>query len=265
MNPVFIDAIGLVAPGLSSWEEGREVLSEKAAFLPEPLARYKPKLLPQNERRRATNLIRLAFQAGENAVNEKDIDVKRLASVFASSGGDYDIIDKICRVLSEPERAVSPTQFHNSVHNSAAGYWSIGTGSHKSSISLSSLDCSFSAGLIESMTFVSVEDVPTLLVSYDIQPPSPLLEKWPINAPFAVALVLSPQKTSQSMAKLTLKLKTGEYQESVASCDDLEQVRMGNPAARSIPLLELLAKQESGSLCFATSGSQYLIVDVHCD
>src|SRR5690606_40428753 len=83
----------------------------------------------------------------EDLLRDNPVSIRRCAAVFASSGGDYPIIDQICKALCEPERLVSPTQFHNSVHNSAAGYWSIATGSRAPSTSISAFDDTFAAGL----------------------------------------------------------------------------------------------------------------------
>ena len=262
MKPIFVDAIGLVSPGLPSWQEGRKVLQGEAAFIPESLPRYNPLLLPPNERRRATDLVRLAFQTCEDALNKNEVATNQLASLFATSAGDYQIVDQICRALTSSDRAVSPTQFHNSVHNSAAGYWSIATSSKAPSTSLSCFDFTFSAGLIEAVTFAIVEERAILLVVYDARPPSPLLEKRPIAISFGIALLLSPQQTTCSVAMLSLNLKMGQYKESLALNGDLEAIRLYNPAARSIPLLELLALKKSDMLVLQTASSQFLTLDV---
>jgi hypothetical protein len=55
------------------------------------------------------------------------------------------------------EKMVSPTLFHNSVHNTPAGYFSIATGIQTASVSLSAGDNTFSAGLIEALTQVLIE------------------------------------------------------------------------------------------------------------
>ena len=55
-----------------------------------------------------------------------------LRPVFASGNGDGITVGAILEMLTKPDGFVSPTQFHNSVHNAAAGYWSIGTGSRPS-------------------------------------------------------------------------------------------------------------------------------------
>ncbi len=48
-----------------------------------------------------------------------------MPAVFACSGGDTDVINRLCSALMLPGCPVSPQQFVNSVHNAPAGYWSI--------------------------------------------------------------------------------------------------------------------------------------------
>src|SRR3546814_16767116 len=55
-------------------------------------------------------------------------DPASLPSVFASTHGDLPIMDYMCATLASEPRTISPTKFHNSVHNAAAGYWTIGSG-----------------------------------------------------------------------------------------------------------------------------------------
>ncbi|MFV2055921.1 MAG: beta-ketoacyl synthase chain length factor [Thiohalomonadales bacterium] len=262
MIKVYIDAVGMVAPGLESWAKGRQVLAGEQPYLAQPLERYKPRLLPPNERRRATEVVRLAFRACEDAIDNCTLDASTLAGIFASSSGDYIILDQICRALRQPEIAVSPTQFHNSVHNAAAGYWSIATGSHAPSTSLAGFDGSFSAGLLEAATQVSVEKIPALLAVYDYPPPPPLFAKRPIQDPFAVCLVLTAEPIETSLACLTLYPDTEQHDESQMQQHALDRMRLGNPAARSLPLLEALARRNNCKLCFTSPGGELLIVDI---
>src|SRR3546814_10360262 len=76
-------------------------------------------------------------------------DAGDLATVFAGSDADMAILQRISAALATPERIVSPTDFHNSVHNAAAGYWGIGTGSRAPSTTLAGYDASFALGLLE--------------------------------------------------------------------------------------------------------------------
>ena len=74
-----------------------------------------------------------------------------------------DITHQICEALARPEREVSPTSFHNSVHNAPAGYWSIATGSRLASTSICAYDVSFAAGLLEAAAYATVEHQPVML------------------------------------------------------------------------------------------------------
>jgi hypothetical protein len=262
MLECYLNAIGLAAPGLPNWQASTPVLQGQTAYEPAPLEKYKPELLPANERRRATELVRMAFRVCEELMATSAIPMADCASVFASSGGDYPIIDQICRSLCESERLVSPTQFHNSVHNSAAGYWSIATGSRQPSTSLSAYDDSFAVGLLEAMCLCQQEQLPTLLAVYDIQPPYPLGGKRLIPVEFGVALLLTPTASEQSIAHLQLQ-PTDTTVPGTPAQPALEALRCANPAARSLPLLELVAQGKSGSLVFACTNQSSLQLAVH--
>ena len=84
-------------------------------------------------------------------------------SVFASSGGDYPIIDAICMGLS-PRQRYFPTQFHNSVHNAVAGYWSIATGAQSASSSISAFQDTFAAGIFEAAVLAASSSAPVFYV-----------------------------------------------------------------------------------------------------
>ncbi len=112
--------------------------------------------------------------------------------MFASSGGDGETIHEILATLAGPARELSPTRFHNSVHNVAAGYWSIATGAKTPATSLCAHDGSFAAGLLEAGAQALATNGTVTLIAYDLPYPEPLASVRRIAAPFAVALLLSP-------------------------------------------------------------------------
>jgi len=120
-----------------------------------------PQLLPANERRRTTSFIKLALQVADEA----KLADKQLPAVFASSNGDFHISDNICNTLSGDPKYISPTQFHNSVHNAAAGYWAIAAKSQAASTSISTGNSTFSSGLLESLTQVLFQQEDVLYVA----------------------------------------------------------------------------------------------------
>lgn len=254
MNPVFIEAVGLCAPGLASWEQARTTLRGDAPYLATDPGAYQPQLLPPNERRRATAAVRLAFRVAEDAMAHSSFKPSQLATVFASSEGDTGILHRLCTALAEERRAVSPTDFHNSVHNAAAGYWSIAAAAKLPSVSLSAHDNSFCAGLLEATTLALGDDMPVLLAAYDICPPDLLRIKRPLRESVGVALVLSPQLTDSCLARLQVAT-TGEIETPMQDAA-LESLRLANPAARALSLLQLLAQKAAGVVCLAGTGGQ---------
>jgi hypothetical protein len=143
----------------------------------------------------------------------------------------------MCEVLTTEQREVSPTKFMNSVHNAAAGYWSIATQSREPSTSLCCYDASFAAGLLEASVQIAVDRRPTALIACDAPYPEPLHATRPIQGEFGVALLLGPEK---GLAALDVELAQGA--ETRLDDEELEKLRLGNPAARSLTLLAALAR-----------------------
>jgi len=252
MKPVYVEAVGLAAPGLPGWTASLPVLAGAAAWAPQELPPYAPERLPPNERRRATATVRLAFRTAEDALAGAAHAPADLATVFASSDGDLDVVHRINTALVQPARLVSPTDFHNSVHNAAAGYWSIAVGAKLPSTSLAAHDASFAAGLTEAAALVQGDELNTLLVVYDIRAPAPLAALRPITEVFGVALVLTPEASLRSLAALELAPQAGV--ETTLDDAGLEGLRRANPAARALPLLRLLAARQSGAVLLPTAG-----------
>jgi hypothetical protein len=186
----------------------------------------------------------MAFRVAEDARSQSAMDFSTLPSVFASADADMGIINRICTALSGTDQLVSPTDFHNSVHNAPSGYWSIATGSRGATTSIAGYDGSFAGGLLEAATWVATGEPAVLLVSYDLPPPPPLHAKRPIQSSAGVALVLCAQPSAATVALLDLSLDDGG--ESNLSVAELETLRLGNPALRALPLLRLLARGEGG-------------------
>jgi hypothetical protein len=249
MSAVYVEAVGIAAPGLGNWTSAAAILRGEAPYAFAPLTVQPSALLSANERRRAAAIVRLAFQAAEDAVAATSLSPRNLATVFASSDADLHIIDRISTALTTEQRFVSPIDFHNSVHNAAAGYWSIAVGACTPSTTVSGYDDSFAIGLSEALGLVAVDGADVLLVAFDLPPPSPLYAKRPIEHPASVALVLTPERTARSLAKM--RSEASSERATTMSDETLETLRCSTPAARALPLLERLARRESGRVVLA--------------
>jgi hypothetical protein len=246
MNPLisyhisYVEAISFVAPGLPDWQHTQTVLRGENSYVSSELAAYQPTLLPANERRRASPTVRMAFRIAEELTQHSSITADQLACVFSSADGDLTIAQRICSALADTARLVSPTDFHNSVHNAAAGYWSIAANAKGPSTAIAAFDHSFATGLLEAHGMVQVEKQPVLLVVYDVPAPLPLHARRPVAIPAGVGLLLTTMPTANTITGISMQIA----EDSITHCDDasLEALRLSNPAARALPLLQALAR-----------------------
>jgi hypothetical protein len=251
-----VDAIAVLGPGLASWSATESILAGLAPYVPATTVLPGATALPAAERRRAGRIVRLAIATGLEAANRAGLDPRTLVTVFASSGGDGDNCHELCQALASTDRQISPTRFHNSVHNAPAGYWSIATGAMVSSTSICAYDRSFSAGLLEAMAQVATIEQPVLLLAHDVDYPFPLREVRRIPDAFGLALVLVPARTARSIVRLTTQFC--DAMQETREPAELENLRAAIPAARSLPLLRLIARREHRTIEFEPLGSTSL-------
>jgi len=237
---VHVEGIGLLAPGLVGWRAARSVLRGAARYVPGEMPRPGAELLPPAERRRCGDIARLALHVGAEALEASGARAADLPTVFASSSGNGEVLHQTCETLAGPVRDVSPTRFHNSVHNAPAGYWSIATGSREASTSLCAHQGTFAAGLLEAALQAVAERRPVLLVAYDAPSPEPLAAAVPIVAACGVALALGHEASKVAAARLDLEFAGGGELTPLAD-PGLERLRAGNAAAAALPLLAALA------------------------
>lgn len=286
-----IEGIGLLGTGLESWASAAAILQGRSSYVRQPIVVPVPEGLPPAERRRIGLVVKLALGVGLQATSKAGVEPDTLPAVFASSGGDGQNCHEICQALANDERLISPTRFHNSVHNAAAGYWSIATRSRAASNALCAFDWSFAAGLLEAVTQVVVDQTRVLLVAYDAPYPQPLFAKRPIPEPFAVAFVLAPlsaraagtaaaQEAVGVGVAADIELAVGTEAVAVAdtlgtitlqladapadrmSNTDLEDLRASIPAARALPLLQQLAERKAGVINVEYLDGRCLAVEV---
>src|SRR5690606_10583140 len=156
-----IEGIGLWAPGVPSWEAFVGLQRGEAAPEGAP-ARPAPALLPAT-----------------------------LPSVFASTCGELAITDNMCATLASAPTEISPTRFHNSVHNAAAGYWTIGTGATEPATAISAGEATFAMGLVEALAQLEAGAPAVLLVAYDGAAVGPLHDVLGSEGLLGMALALA--------------------------------------------------------------------------
>lgn len=201
---IHVEGIGLWSPALGDFA----ALKAQQQGMPSdaPAARPPAATLPANERRRAPDSVLLAVEVAGQAVAMSGRAASELPCVFSSAYGDQLISDYMCATLASAPAELSPTRFHNSVHNAPAGYWTIATGCQASSSAISAGRATVGAGLLEAATLCAAEQRAVLLVCSDIAGHGPVGEMSATRSSFGFALVLSPTPTAGTLASLAIEL-----------------------------------------------------------
>jgi hypothetical protein len=238
---IYIEAIGLCGPGLDGWRASQAVLRGDSQYALASTKVPVSESLPAAERRRVSVGVKLALACSADALEDSTYRASELLSVFSSSGGDGDNCHVICEALASNDRLLSPTRFTNSVHNAPSGYWGIALQARKASTSLCAFDGSFSAGFLEACTQAVTSNESVILIAYDTPYPEPLRSVRPILHSMGVTLLISPNFTPQSIAKVQVSL--GRSPTSEMQNAELEALRLNVPAARSLPFLTAIANK----------------------
>ena len=227
---------------------------------PSPNAHF-AELIPARERRRAPLHVKIAVEVAGQAVSAAGVDAANVPSVFASGMADVKTTDTICRALAQQSKIVSPTNFHNSVHNAASGYWSIAATCREKSSAVSGFKHSAGTALLEAAVLCVTEMVPVLLVCSDIATEPPLDAICPVGGAFAAALVLrSPIRCGRP--DLRLDVRSGCEHDAVDRGDALALGVAGNPSAAILPLLKRLAGNGPGQVNLNLGQNSSLVVEV---
>ncbi|HEY0334652.1 MAG TPA: beta-ketoacyl synthase chain length factor [Stenotrophomonas sp.] len=185
-----IEGVGFWTHGLPDWAHAQQFAQGTAGLVQTP-PRPAPRLLAANERRRVPDSVAVALEVALAACEAAGRDPATLPSVFASTHGDLAITDYMCRTLASEPQSMSPTRFHNSVHNAAAGYWTIGAGALAPATAISAYRASFAQGLIEALGQLADGAEAVLLVAYDAGGTGALGEMAQSEGLLGGALVLS--------------------------------------------------------------------------
>lgn len=251
-----LEGIGFWATGLPSWQAACDYVA--SGTLPDAApSRPSPQLLAPNERRRAPESVAVALDVALAACAAAGRDPQMLPSVFASVHGDLAITDYMCATLANEPLAISPTKFHNSVHNAAAGYWTIGNGCVQPTTAISSFDASFAQGLIEALVQLRAGAQVVLLAAYDASSTGPLAAVSPSTGLLGGALVLSdtPRAGAPQLRFTLVDADAPPPQGALA------RMAGGNAMAPMLPLFQALASGDD-LVCLHAGPGRALRVEI---
>ena len=197
-----LHAASVLAPGMTSLAQLRSICRNNqppvsADALPLP----SPDMLPANERRRASQVVRLTQACIQQVLEDCPFPVESLRSVFATDEGTGEVCQQVLQAVTTT-RQVSPLVFSNSVQNAPSGYFSISWRNRQSSTVVSLGLESFASGLLCAVTEAIACAQPVLLVAYDPPIAAPMDELLSIREATATAWIISSGAKSDSTPRL---------------------------------------------------------------
>lgn len=256
-----IAGIGAWTRGAPDWTSLRALLCGESGLREDAPARPSASALPAGERRRAPESVLLAAEVAGQACAMAGCDAAGLPCVFASTHGELPITDYMCATLANAPHELSPTKFHNSVHNAPAGYWTIAAQCTAGSSAVSGYHASFGAGLLEAVTLAVADNTPVLFAAYDVAASGPLVAMARTTAAFGAALVLLPGEHA-SAARLSLALRAGDAAVTPAPACVAELARDNPLTAHALAFLNALASEASSLLTLPAASGLLLDMEV---
>ncbi|WP_295983629.1 beta-ketoacyl synthase chain length factor [uncultured Variovorax sp.] len=243
---LYIEGPAFWTPTLPGWEAARAAFRGEGALADPPVKRPSPQVLAPAERRRAPDTVALALEVAAASLAASGRNAADVPCVFTSAHGDLSINDYMCSTLASDPKMLSPTKFHNSVHNAAVGYWTIGTGCMAASNAVSAFEHSFASGLLEAAAQCAADEEPVLLVGYDTPTVGALISVNDSRGLLAVAMVLAPAPSERTVAMLQWSLDGSAAQATPPQSDAAKSLAGINPMADALALFESLARLDAG-------------------
>ena len=257
---VHIAGIGVWARGAPDWPSLRALLRGETGWREASPARPAASALPPGERRRAPDGVLLAAEIAGQACAMAQCDPANLPCVFASTQGELPITDYMCATLASAPRELSPTKFHNSVHNAPAGYWTIAAQCTAGSSAVAGYHASFGAGLLEAVALALAEDTPVLFAAYDVATTGPLSEMARTRRSFGAALVLMP--ATGALPRLSMALRTDDAPATPAPVSVAELAQDNPLTAHALTLFAALAESACSRLTLPAASGLMLDMEI---
>lgn len=236
-TPAYADFDAWVAAGLPNDLH----VSDSAAPAPPAL------LLHPRLRRRTSTLTRAAVTALEAALAGSGVAIDQVRFVLVSSFGEIETTVELLAQLGEPGGPISPTKFHNSVHNTATGYLSIASGNNRESTALAGGPHNLEIGLLEALAGLAETGDDVVLLFAEELLPRPF-ERSDADPTFAVALHLKSSSTGEGEGDGDLELRVTNWTRGPHSLAALAAPSLPTMVAPIVELLRAVAGLRAGDL-----------------
>jgi hypothetical protein len=234
MNPVFLRGVGLWSTGFAdpdAWCRGEPdpgLKTAGAAMLEGPL------------RRRASALTRISVEVFDQATRAAGVDPSTIPTIWATAHGEHGTAIKLLKMMVRGEGKVSPTHFHNSVHNTPSAYASIAVGNGSASTTLTGGPELVSSAILEAFCHLDA-GTPEVVVVLGDEPLHAPFDRGDMQEPLAISFVFAsdPERASFKLSNLR--------RERLPSIKPHERLG-GLYVSAGLPLLEHVVSRRPGTI-----------------
>lgn len=203
-------------------------------------------------------LTRMSVDVAGQALLGSGLDPSEVGAVFCSSFGEIRIAMEQLDMLRSKDGLISPVAFKNSVHNTAAGVFSIAHKNHNPSAALAAGPCGVAYALLEAELLLDDGLPGVVVVIGDESKPPPLDQVKTVS--FAAAFALS-RTPANALAKLSPVMQH-QQGSGLALQSEVARELAPHPAAPAADLLHTIATNSVATLGLGHESAEHWTVDV---
>ncbi|GEM_PF-2559904 len=244
MLPCSIMSTSIALPGISGIETFIDLLHHgPLEFISDTVDIPASDLLPARLKRRMSRLIQMTVSTTFQARQAWD-DSADAPLVFGSANGEINTIGSVLSDIFKEPPLVSPSAFHNSVHNSAPGYWSILTKLHHASTTISAGETTFGCTLMQAAAMLSNH---TPIVQMTVGDEKIQIPQWAdpghTSIDFCGSMILARDTSGEGIARV-IEVRHVHGREATEYLKEAQPIRIAarhrHPCAAFYVLLEFL-------------------------
>lgn len=234
MKPAYLRGVGLWSQGYANaeaWSRGEPDGDLVAAT---------PRMLEGPLRRRASPLTRISVEVFDQATTAAGIDPSAIPTIWATAHGEHGTAIKLLKMMLRGEGKVSPTHFHNSVHNTPSAYASIAGGNACASTTLTGGSELVASAILEAFCHLE-SGTPEIAVILADEPLHEPFDRDDMQAALGIAFCFSAEP-----ANSTLRL-SGLRREALTRAKPHDRIG-GLHVSAGLPLLEQIVAGKPGTV-----------------
>ncbi len=251
----YLRGVGLWTPeyaNFEAWVAARQPESLAVSATQDRAARPPANLLHPRLRRRTSVLTRASVTALEAAAGQGGVGLDAVRFVLVSSFGEIETTVELLAQLAEPQGPVSPTKFHNSVHNTATGYMSIASGNHREATALAGGPHNLEIATLELLAGLAIDGGDAVLIVAEELLPEPFARP-DADPTFAVALHFGAEPARSSHpSSLDLRARLDPVPGAEAA-EGLQAAGLPSMVSPMVELLRAIARLTADSSAAAES------------